>query len=61
MLSLAGCLGVFGLVFLSLAITPPMPAPAPLIAVGLVLLFAFLIAGKACADEAERRKKTDDS
>jgi len=61
MISLAGCVGVFGLVLLSLAITPPSVALAPLVGVGLVFLFAFLIAGKACADEAKRGKKQDDS
>ena len=61
LISLAGCIGVFALVFLSLAIVPPSVALAPLIAVGLVLMFAFLIEGKACADEAESRPKRDDS
>ena len=61
MISLAGCVGVFALVFLSLAITPFTVALAPLIGVGLVFLFVFLIAGKACADEAESRKKQNDS
>lgn len=61
MISLAGCIGVFGLIFLSLAINPPSVAMAPLIAVGLVFMFAFLIAGKACADEAESSRKRDNS
>ncbi len=61
MVSLAGCTGVFGLAFLSLVIAPPSVGLAPLIAVGLVFMFAFLIAGKACADEAESTKKRDDS
>ena len=60
MISLAGCIGMFGLVFLSLAISPSSVALTPLIAVGLVFMFAFLIAGKACADEAERTGKRDD-
>jgi hypothetical protein len=56
-ISLVGCIGVFGLVFLSLATTPPSVGLAPLIAVGLILMFAFLIAGRACAVEAESTKK----
>ncbi len=57
LISLAGWVGVFGLVFLLAAITPHSLAIAPLIVVGMVLMFAFLIAGKACADEADSNKK----
>jgi hypothetical protein len=59
LISLVGCLGVFGLVCLLAAIIPGHPGIAPLIVVGLVFMFTFLIAGKACADEAENRKKRD--
>ncbi len=59
--SLAVCIAVFALVFVSAAITPPSVGLAPLIGVGVVFLFAFLIAGKACSDEAESSKKQDDS
>ena len=61
LISLAGCVGVFGLVLLLAVITPHSPAMAPLIAVALVFMFAFLIAGKACVDEAENNKKQDGS
>lgn len=61
LISLAGCVGVLGLVFLSVVITPDSLAMVPLIVIDLVFMFAFLIAGKACADEAESTKKRDDS
>ena len=61
MISLAGCIGVFALARLSVVIIPDSFAMVPLIAIGLVLLFAFLITGKVCADEAESCKKRDDS
>jgi hypothetical protein len=54
--SLAGCIGMFALVLLFTAIAPHSLAVAPLAAVGPVLLFAFLIAGKRCSDEAENSK-----
>jgi Na+/melibiose symporter-like transporter len=57
LMSLVACIGVFGLVFLLTAIAPNTLAMAPLIVVGLILMFAFLIASKMCADEAENRKK----
>jgi VIT1/CCC1 family predicted Fe2+/Mn2+ transporter len=57
LISLAGCIGVFCLVLLLTAITPHSLAIAPLVAVGLVLMFSFLIAGKMCSDEAENSKK----
>ena len=57
LISLACCIGVSGLVFLSTVIAPASLALCPLIAVGLVFMFTFLIAGKACADEAETNKK----
>ena len=59
--SLAGCLGAFGLVLLLRAIAPDSPAMVPLMGVGVVLMFAFLIAGKLSADEGEGGKKRDGS
>ena len=59
--SLVGCIGVFGLALLLTAIAPNSLATAPLIGVGLVLMFVFVIAGKMCADEAENRKKQNGS
>jgi hypothetical protein len=55
--SLAGCIAVFTLVFLLAVIAPHSLAIAPSAAVGLILLFAFLIAGKMCSDEAENNRK----
>jgi hypothetical protein len=40
-------------------IVPQSLAIAPLTAVGLVFMFTFLIAGKACAGDAEIGKKRD--
>jgi hypothetical protein len=57
LVSLAGGTGVLGLVLLQMAFNPHSPVMAPLIGVGLLFLFVFLIAGKACADEAENGKK----
>ena len=42
-------------------IDPHSLGTVPLIAVGVVLMIAFLIAGNACADEAESGKKRDGS
>jgi len=61
MISLVGGIGVLGLVLLSLAIAPPSVGLAPLIAVGLILMFAFLVEGGACAAQAESSKKREDS
>ncbi len=61
LLSLVGCIGVFGLAFLLAVIAPDSLAKAPLIGAGLVLMFVFLIAGKMCADEAENGKKRNGS
>ena len=57
LLFLAACLGVFGLVIVDATIQSVSPALIPLIVLGLVCMFAFLIAGKACSDESERSKK----
>jgi hypothetical protein len=59
LLSLAGCIGVVGLICLLVMIVPQSLAIAPLTAVGLVFMFTFLIAGKACAGDAEIGKKRD--
>jgi hypothetical protein len=57
LLSLGGCVAVFGLVFLLLKVVPDSPAVFVLSVVGLIFLFSFLICGKACADAAEGNKR----
>ena len=57
LISLVGCIGVFGLVLSLTAIAPHSLAIAPLAVVGVVFAVAFLIAGKMCSDEAENSKK----
>jgi len=57
LVSLAGCIGVFGVVALLSAIDPDSLAMAPLIGAGLLLLLGFLIAGKMCADDAESGRR----
>jgi hypothetical protein len=59
LVSLVGCIGVLGAIAILAAIDPDSLAPAPLTAVALILLLAFLIFGKMCADEAEGDKNPD--
>lgn len=59
LLSLAGCLGAFGVVTILAVIDSHSLAMVPLIGIGLLLMLAFLIAGKMCADEAERSPRRD--
>jgi succinate-acetate transporter protein len=54
--SLAGCLTIFAIVFLLSSSSSLSIAIAPLVFVGLVLMFVFLITGKMCADEAEQNQ-----
>ena len=61
LVGLAGCVGVIAMGFLLATITPHAIVIAPLIAIGLVFMFTFLIAGKTCADEAENSKKRNGS
>ena len=61
LISLAGSIGVFGLVFLLATVAPQSLAITPLVVVGFVFIVAFLIAGKACSDEAEKSQHRDSS
>ena len=61
LISLVGCVGMFGTAIVLSAIDSASVAMVPLMLFGLVPMFAFLIAGKACADEAENSNRRDGS
>ena len=54
--SLAGTVAAFGFVFLLASIAPDSLAKPLFAGVGLILMFAFLIFGKLCGDEGEKRR-----
>ncbi len=54
--SLAGSVATLGSAIVLASLTPESPAKLLLAGIGLILMFAFLILGKLCGDEGEKRR-----